>query len=100
MAKGYVVVVENIHDQAGYQGYVAKAGGTIAAYGGRLLILSDDAELIEGEWPWQRTLVLEFPSVEKAHEWYNSPEYQAIVGERHASADANTVIVGGFEMPG
>ena len=25
---------------------------------------------------------------------------ETIVGERHASADANAAIVGGFEMPG
>jgi uncharacterized protein (DUF1330 family) len=43
--------------------------------------------------------VLEFDSVEAARDWHSSPAYQAIVGERHASAEADAVIVVGFEMP-
>lgn len=100
MPKGYVVVVENINDQAKYDGYVTKAFPTILSKGGSPIVVHDDPEVLEGEWPWRRTIVLEFESVEKAREWYNSPEYQAVVGERHAAADANVAIVGGFEMPG
>jgi uncharacterized protein (DUF1330 family) len=37
--------------------------------------------------------------MEAARSWYSSPAYQAVVGERHASAEADAVIVGGFEMP-
>lgn len=100
MPKGYLVVVENIHDQAGYDGYVAKAFPTILQYGGSPVVVHDDPNVLEGDWPWKRTVILEFESVEKAQEWYNSPEYQAVIGERLASADANAAIVGGFEMPG
>jgi uncharacterized protein (DUF1330 family) len=100
MPKGYVIFIENITDEAAYQGYVAKAAGSVMQSGGSAIVLHDDAEVLEGEWPWKRTVILEFESVDKAREWYNSPEYQAIVGERHAAADANAVIVGGFEMPG
>ncbi len=100
MPKGYVILTVNINDQDAFQGYVEKATGTIMAQGGSAAVVDDAVEVIEGEWPWGRTVVLEFESVDKAREWYNSPEYQAIVGERHAAADANAVIVGGFEMPG
>ena len=99
MPKGYVIFIENINDETAYQAYVGKAAGTIFPHGGAPIVLFDDAEVLEGEWPWKRTVILEFESVDKAREWYNSPDYQAIVGERHAAADANAVIVGGFEMP-
>ena len=46
-----------------------------------------------------RTVVLEFDSEDAARNWYESPAYQAVVGERHASAATNAVIVSGFEMP-
>ena len=46
-----------------------------------------------------RTVVLEFDSEDAARNWYGSPAYQAVVGERHASAATNAVIVSGFEMP-
>jgi uncharacterized protein (DUF1330 family) len=99
MPKGYVILTVNINDQDAFQGYVEKATGTIMAQGGSAAVVDDAVEVIEGEWPWGRTVVLEFESVDKAREWYNSPEYQAVVGERHAAADANAVIVSGFEMP-
>jgi uncharacterized protein (DUF1330 family) len=42
---------------------------------------------------------VEFESVEAARSWYNSAEYQAVAGLRHAAAESNAVIIGGFEMP-
>jgi uncharacterized protein (DUF1330 family) len=96
MAKGYVVFIEDINDMAVYEGYIAKAGPTLGAHGGSLMVFQDDAEVIEGTWPGKRTVVLEFESVEKAKAWYNSAEYQAIIGERHRSADANAAILAGF----
>lgn len=100
MPKGYAIFVENINDQAGYDSYVGKALPTILQHGGSPIVVHDEPDVLEGSWPWKRTVILEFESVEKAREWYDSPEYQAVVGERHASAEANAAIVGGFEMPG
>ena len=40
-------------------------------------------------------VVLEFESVEQARKWYNSPEYQAVVGQRFNSADSALIIVDG-----
>lgn len=99
MPKGYVIATVLIRDQAGYDGYGQKALPTVLQSGGRPIVLQDDPEVIEGAWHGSRTVVLEFDSVEAARNWYRSPEYQAVVGERHASADTNAVIVGGFEMP-
>ena len=99
MAKGYVIFVETVHDQARYDGYVQKAIPTILQSGGTPIVVQDDPAVIEGEWARPRTIVLEFASVEAAQSWYTSPEYQAVIAERHSSADANAVIVGGFEMP-
>jgi uncharacterized protein (DUF1330 family) len=100
MAKGYVVFTADVKDQDALNAYGMKAAGTIFSHGGSVLVVADGAEVIEGRWP-SRTVVLEFESVEKAREWYNSPEYQAVVGERLAAVtDGNAAIVPGFEMPG
>jgi uncharacterized protein (DUF1330 family) len=88
-----------IHNQAGYDGYVQKALPTVVKHGGRAIVVHDNPEVIEGKWHGTRTVVLEFDSVDAARGWYNSSEYQAIVGERHASAEANAAILGGFDMP-
>jgi len=99
MPRGYVIFTEVIRDQTGYDGYVQKALPTIMQQGGRPIVVHDNPEVIEGQWHGSRTVVLEFESVEAARNWYRSPEYQAIVGARHASADANAAIVSGFETP-
>ena len=99
MPKGYVMFTEMINDQAGYDGYVMKALPTILQRGGKAIVVHDNPEVIEGSWHGSRTVVLEFDSVDAARDWYNSSEYQAVVGERHAAAEANAAIVGGFEMP-
>jgi uncharacterized protein (DUF1330 family) len=99
MAKGYAVFTVVIHDEGRYQGYVEKAGQTIGKSGGRLIVVDDSPEVLEGKWHGVRTVVLEFDSVEAARSWYNSADYQAIVKERLASAEANAVILRGIEPP-
>lgn len=99
MPKGYIIFTVAIHDQAGFDGYAQKAVPTIMQKGGRPIVVHDDPEVIEGQWHGSHTVVLEFDSVEAAHDWYNSPEYQATVAERRASAESNVVIVSGFDMP-
>ena len=86
-------------DQAAYDAYVQKAVPTILQAGGRPLVVHDAPGVIEGQWHGPRTVVLEFDSEDAARNWYESPAYQAVVGERHASAATNAVIVSGFEMP-
>lgn len=99
MPKGYAIFTEVIQDRARYDGYVQKALPTVMQNGGRAIIVADNAEVIEGEWHGSRVVVLEFDSVEAARNWYDSSEYQSVIGERHASTEANAVIVSGFEMP-
>lgn len=99
MPKGYVIFTEQVHDSAALQEYAAKAMATLLEAGGRPLVADHNAETLEGQWPGNQTVVLEFDSVEAARAWYQSPEYQAIIGLRHAAADSNAVIVAGFEPP-
>ena len=99
MRKGYVIFTMVIHDQGGFDAYLQKALPTLIQSGGRPLIVDDNPEVVEGGWHGTRTAVLEFDSLDAARGWYKSPEYQAIIGERHKAADTNVVIVGGFVMP-
>lgn len=99
MPKGYAIFTEDIHDEAGMNAYVQRAIPTITQAGGRIVVVDESPELIEGSWHGKRTVVVEFDSVEAARNWYRSPEYQELVGLRQAAADSNVVIVAGLEMP-
>src|SRR5438093_944729 len=67
-------------------------------YGGKVLVVGSDVQLLEGEWHGTRTVVVVYESVAKAREWYESPSYQAALPLRQAAADCNVVIAAGFEL--
>ncbi|WP_105968006.1 DUF1330 domain-containing protein [Streptomyces geranii] len=99
MPKGYVIVTESIKDPAGLEVYARAAGASLVASGGSVLAVDDTPQQLEGEWHGDRTVVLEFESVEAARAWYESAEYGEAKPLRHAAADSNMVIVAGFEPP-
>ena len=96
MPKGYVIVTEAINDMDKMNEYAGKAFPSIIQYGANVLAVSDDVKTIEGTWHGTRTVVLEFESVEKAQEWYDSPEYGQARPLRWEAGESNAVILGGF----
>jgi uncharacterized protein (DUF1330 family) len=75
-----------------YREYQAGAGSTVGAFGGKLVSFDVKSETIEGKPPGPQTVIIEFESVEKAKAWYNSPDYQKVVGKRLAATDGFAVI--------
>jgi uncharacterized protein (DUF1330 family) len=96
MGKGYVIVTEAIHDPEGMASYAKAAGPSIAEHGAKVLVYDQNVEVVEGTWHGNSTIVLEFESVEKAREWYESPSYQEALPLRQAAADCNAVILSGL----
>ena len=52
--------------------------------------------VIEGDWPWERNVLVEFENVEKAKEFYNSIEYQEALKIRQNSAKSKAIIIEGY----
>src|SRR5262245_10696390 len=97
--KGYVILTEEIHDRAGMDAYGTASTAPLLEHGGRVLVVDEDVDVLEGTWHGSRTVVVEFESVEKAREWYQSPSYQAALPIRQAASRCNVVIASGFELP-
>jgi uncharacterized protein (DUF1330 family) len=93
----YCLVDVHVTDPEGYKKYSSQVLPTIERFGGRFLVRGGKTEVREGAWDLKRVVLLEFPSMEKAKAWYDSPEYQAILKLRLAAADANFVFVEGWE---
>jgi uncharacterized protein (DUF1330 family) len=53
---------------------------------------------VEGEWPYDRTILLRFPSREEALRWSGSPEYREIASHRMNGTRSNVVILEGFAL--
>ena len=64
MAKGYVIITEDIKDPAGMAEYGKLASQTMG--GATVLAFGPAAETLEGEWHGTQTVLLEFESVEAA----------------------------------
>jgi uncharacterized protein (DUF1330 family) len=65
-----------ILDEALMARYRELSEASIARYGGRYVVRGRAVEALEGVWPpEQGIVVIEFPSLERAREWYGSPEY-------------------------
>jgi len=88
----YFIAQYVVNDPELYQSYSQGAGPTIAAHGGELISFDTAAETIEGKPPGPQTVVLKFESAEKAKEWYNSEDYQKVVGKRLASTTGFAIL--------
>ena len=77
MAKGYwVSLLRSVSNAAAVAEYIKVAGPLIQASGGRIVARGLPVSVYEAGVK-ERTVVIEFDSVEKAIATYESPEYQA-----------------------
>jgi uncharacterized protein (DUF1330 family) len=91
----YIIAQINITDPQKYQEYAKLAGPATAKYGGKFLVRGGDKTELEGRIPYQRIVVTEYPTVEAAKRFYNSPEYQEARSKRLGAADFNMIVVEG-----
>jgi uncharacterized protein (DUF1330 family) len=92
----FVVVQESIENEAVFAQYRAKAPATVEAYGGKFLARGGNLEVLEGELPHKRLVILEFPTRQDAIAWYNSPEYQEILPLRLSSSRGIFAVLDGM----
>ncbi|MDE3182042.1 MAG: DUF1330 domain-containing protein [Bacteroidota bacterium] len=95
--KAYVIVEITIHDQELYDEYKKLTPATIAAYDGKFLVRGAKTESLEGDWNPQRLVILEFPSVDRAKEWWSSEGYSKAKAIRQRAAITKMLVVEGFE---
>lgn len=91
----YVINNMKIHEPQEYQHYLRSFAAILQAYGGQLLAAEDDPIPTEGEWPFDRTVVLAFPSAEHCNDWLHSPAYQRIAVHRWSAARTNMLVLKG-----
>ncbi len=96
MAKAYWIASVTVHDPERYKDYVSTAAPAFKRHGARFLARGGAHEPLEGDVR-ARNVVIEFDDVETAKACYNSEEYQAAKAIRQTCADANMVIVEGYE---
>ena len=89
----YIILDIEVTDLAGYANYKELAQATLIKYGGKYLARGGKAENLEGHWLPKRIVILEFPTMNLAKSWLNSPEYAPARGLRHKFAKSEAVLV-------
>jgi uncharacterized protein (DUF1330 family) len=75
--------------------YRSGVPGSLEPFGGRFVVRGGKSETVEGGWEPGRMVVIEFPDVQAARDWYTSPAYQAILPLRTRNCDTKMIIVEG-----
>ena len=91
----FVIVEISINNHELYESYKKLTPAAIAAYDGRFVVRGAPTESLEGDWNPQRMVLLEFPSVERAKEWWASPEYTEAKNIRQQAAFTKMLVVEG-----
>ena len=95
MAAYVVGTLYGITDPSGFEEYRNQALPTVEKFGGKLVMMSDKVEVADGSWSPIGMIMLEFESLERAKQWYNSPEYSAVKPMRLQTADSGVIFVDG-----
>ncbi len=95
----YYVAEFEITDPEGMRPYSAQVESTFKPYGGHFIVRGGKIISLEGLAPQRRCVVIEFPSVNNAQAWYNSPEYTALRKIRQRSAKTDVYLIEGALAP-
>lgn len=91
----YLIAEIEVTDPSAYEQYKALTPAAIAKHGGRFIVRGGKVETREGDWKPQRLVVVEFPSLEAARKFYDSPEYAPALAIRLRAARSRLVIAEG-----
>ena len=92
----YFLAQINIHDSDEYSRYLEGFDRVFEKYNGTVLAVDNEVQVLEGEWPYGRTVLIQFPSKKELLDWYNSPEYQELARHRQNASSANIALIRGW----
>ena len=92
----YIVVETDIHDPEQYELYKRASPAAVTAGGGRFIARGGELTVLEGDWQPKRLVLLEFPDLETAKRFYESPQYQEAKRLREGAARLNMVAIEGL----
>jgi uncharacterized protein (DUF1330 family) len=92
----YVIAdVRDAHNQEALVEYRRGNTDSVARHGGRFVVRGGGMEVLEGEWDTRRIVVMEFPDLAAAHEWYESDDYAPLKALRQSASDTSIILLEG-----
>jgi uncharacterized protein (DUF1330 family) len=96
--KCYMIVFGTFSDLPRFmQGYQLQVGPLVESFGGRYVLMGNEACVLEGNWPSSGGCVIsEWPDRAAALRFWNSPEYAAVKKLRTGTGEFQVVL---FDAP-
>ena len=91
----YILARVSVRDWDQYREYMNVTPGVIEKFGGRFVVRGGEMVTLEGPEETRRVVLIEFPSLEKAKEFYNSKEYGEAKKLREGAATASLIALDG-----
>lgn len=88
-----LIINYDVTDEPALKRYQRSAGPVLGAQAQLVAMCKHTADLGEGGAPGERTAILRFDSREQAQAAYDSPAYQALLGERLRATRAGFAII-------
>ena len=91
----YVIVRIEVTDPEAFEAYRQQVPAVIEQFGGEYVVRGGEQEVLEGDWPFSRTVVLKFPSMDQARAWHASSEYEGPKALRRSASKGSMIVVEG-----
>ncbi|AGH51645.1 hypothetical protein Sj15T_39200 [Sphingobium sp. TA15] len=91
----YTVAQVKINDGERYEKYRERFGAVLQQYDGRLVAADDNPVVQEGQWSYEKIVILEFADLDAFNAFADSESYREIAAHRHAGADSLILVAKG-----
>jgi uncharacterized protein (DUF1330 family) len=89
----YLIVDMTITDPEAMEPYWHPAAASVARHDGKFVVRGGKTETVEGDWTPGRLVVVEFPNMTAAREFYHSEDYAPLLRIRLAATVSKAVFV-------
>lgn len=92
----FMLVTARISDPQAFRAYAQEAARLVVAFGGRYRVVGSVAEALEGNASEGKMVISEWPSMDAAQRFWNSPEYMQAKQLRAGTGSFDVVLVDGL----
>lgn len=96
----YTIAQLRFTDIDAYRRYQRAFPRVFTRFRGRVLVADEAPRVLEGEWPRDKLVILEFPDEAEAQRFAADTEYREISKDRKAGTDGVVLMARGFEPKG
>ena len=96
MPNAYVIAYVQVTDPAHYEEYKKWSTQAMQEHGAEVCVRGGQVKVLEGDWSPERVVVLKFPSMAAAQDYYDSETYRKGRAARANAAIMRMIVVEGL----